>query len=290
MLKVCSRCDESKPATAEFFYKRNTGSLDGFTGQCKVCINNKNRKWYQDNRERGNELVRLWRASNHERTLKNEKAWREANPEKRRTAERKYKANHPERIAAGNKARREADLEAAHERERAHYARHKERYCARAREARGEKRLEYERKYREANRESMNEYQRRYRLENLGKAREAAREQARRRRQDVGYRVSICMSAGMRKSLKNGKDGYKWETLVGYSRKELLSHLESQFIKGMTWDNYGRHGWHIDHIVPISWFHFESYTDPEFKMCWALKNLQPLWEFDNLSKSNRVVE
>ena len=58
----------------------------------------------------------------------------------------------------------------------------------------------------------------------------------------------------------------------------------------MTWDNYGK--WHIDHIYPISLFDKEkikNYNSQEFKDCWTLKNLQPLWAFENISKGNRII-
>ena len=55
----------------------------------------------------------------------------------------------------------------------------------------------------------------------------------------------------------------------------------------MTWDNYGE--WHIDHIIPISYFDYSSYDDETFKICWDLNNLQPLWAKDNLIKSNKLI-
>jgi hypothetical protein len=69
---------------------------------------------------------------------------------------------------------------------------------------------------------------------------------------------------------------------LGYTLEELMKHLENQFVDGMSWDNYGE--WHVDHIRPMSSFEFESVDDPEFKVCWSLDNLQPLWGPDNLSK------
>jgi len=65
------------------------------------------------------------------------------------------------------------------------------------------------------------------------------------------------------------------------------NHLEKQFKDGMTWDNYG--DWHIDHIRPISSFNFKSYEDKEFKECWDLNNLQPLWAEENIRKHNRIL-
>ena len=53
----------------------------------------------------------------------------------------------------------------------------------------------------------------------------------------------------------------------------------------MNWDNYGE--WHIDHIKPISSFIFESSEDEEFKRCWSLDNLQPMWGIENIKKGNK---
>ena len=68
----------------------------------------------------------------------------------------------------------------------------------------------------------------------------------------------------------------------GFTPAQLMHHLESQFAEGMTWDNMSE--WHIDHIRPVSSFTFDSVDDPEFKACWALENLQPMWATDSLSK------
>ena len=43
--------------------------------------------------------------------------------------------------------------------------------------------------------------------------------------------------------------GYQEWDAVGCSARELRKHLESQFVRGMTWHNHGRL-WFIDHILP----------------------------------------
>jgi len=106
---------------------------------------------------------------------------------------------------------------------------------------------------------------------------------------DISHKLSCCISTGIYQSLNGAKNRKKWQTLVGYSLEELKSHLEFLFKPGMSWDNHGLKGWHIDHIKPKSHFHFKSYEDAGFKQCWSLDNLQPLWASDNLSKSNRFV-
>lgn len=93
------------------------------------------------------------------------------------------------------------------------------------------------------------------------------------------------MSAGVRYSLESGKQGSRWEALVGYSLSEIMDHLERQFLPGMTWDNRGR--WHIDHVIPLASFSFRTAADPEFRAAWALSNLRPLWGIDNNRKNAR---
>jgi hypothetical protein len=85
----------------------------------------------------------------------------------------------------------------------------------------------------------------------------------------------------------HGRKGYqKWETLVGYTTEQLKEHLEKQFTEGMTWDNYGE--WHVDHIIPRAAFNFEIPEDIDFKRCWSLKNLRPLWAIENISKGAKL--
>ena len=83
------------------------------------------------------------------------------------------------------------------------------------------------------------------------------------------------------------KEYRKKEEILGYTIEDLYRHLESQFTEenGYTWDNMDE--WHIDHIRPVSSFDFDSTDHPDFKKCWALNNLQPLWAFDNMSKGDK---
>ena len=97
-------------------------------------------------------------------------------------------------------------------------------------------------------------------------------------------RLAGCMRASIHRAREAVTPRKNWQQVLGYSIAELKSHLESLFEPGMSWDNYGRNGWHIDHVRPVSSFTFTSPDDPDFKVCWALSNLQPLWEHANCSK------
>ena len=78
------------------------------------------------------------------------------------------------------------------------------------------------------------------------------------------------------------------EELLGCSIEYLRHYLENQFTEGMTWENYGKNGWHIDHIIPLDYF---DITDSEQqKRAWHYTNLRPLWAIDNLRKNNKIEE
>lgn len=105
----------------------------------------------------------------------------------------------------------------------------------------------------------------------------------------ITFRLSHRMSTAIRLSLNGKKSRMHWEVLVGFTIDELIEHLEHQFTEGMTWNNYGKE-WHIDHIVPISSFNFTSFKDIDFKKCWSLPNLQPLYKLDNRKKGGTITE
>jgi len=56
----------------------------------------------------------------------------------------------------------------------------------------------------------------------------------------------------------------------------MLKNILKTFEPWMSWKNYGKDGWEIDHKIPISVFNFTKPEHRDFKRCWALKNLQPL--------------
>lgn len=91
----------------------------------------------------------------------------------------------------------------------------------------------------------------------------------------------------IRNALKANKTGRHWETLTGYTLEQLIKHLEKQFDKNMTWDNYGSY-WSVDHILPLSVHNFTEPENIDFKRAWALKNLRPLEKIANIKKSNKL--
>jgi hypothetical protein len=162
-----------------------------------------------------------------------------------------------------------------------------------------------DKKYREKNKEKLNEYHkewsklkrkelREYHSTWRGNNREHVNEKTRlwylnRRRTDPSFRLKCNTRTAVWTCLKE-RDVAKYRStfeLLGYSLKELMTHLEALFTEGMTWDNYGE--WHVDHKIPMNSFNFETTDDREFKLCWCLDNLQPLWGSDNLTKGTKLL-
>ena len=73
-------------------------------------------------------------------------------------------------------------------------------------------------------------------------------------------------------------------SFLGCSLDELRDHLERQFQDGMTWENWGRQGWHIDHIKPL--LHFDLEDEAQLRLACHYTNLQPLWWRDNIVKGH----
>lgn len=105
-----------------------------------------------------------------------------------------------------------------------------------------------------------------------------------RRSVDIQFKLTTGLRNRLGRALKsNFKSGSAVKDL-GCSIDELKNYLESQFETGMTWDNYGLHGWHIDHILALS--KFDLTNREEFLIAVHYTNLQPLWAKVNWSKGN----
>lgn len=145
---------------------------------------------------------------------------------------------------------------------------------------------ERSRKWKECHTESVREHQRKCHQERKVNGKHSLYEK-KRRKEDVRYRV-IRNIRGRFRSLLNQDYGVKDDCLFdicGCTRSFLLSYIESLWEDGMSWDNYGFYGWHIDHIKPCASF---DMADPsQQKQCFNYTNLQPLWMEENLRKGGR---
>ena len=112
------------------------------------------------------------------------------------------------------------------------------------------------------------------------------RYEASRKLHDINYRLLCNMRNRLRIALINMPKHSTTTKLIGCSIEYLKIYLESKFQHGMGWDNYGKYGWHVDHIIPCCNFDF-SIPENQYK-CFHYSNLQPLWAIDNIRKGSKL--
>lgn len=104
------------------------------------------------------------------------------------------------------------------------------------------------------------------------------------------YRISELLRSCLRRIVQNRftVKTSKVSKYLGCSIGEFLRYIESNFQDGMTWENHGYEGWHLDHKIPCS--KFDLTKEEEIKKCFHYTNIQPLWKNQNLEKGSRVLK
>lgn len=120
-------------------------------------------------------------------------------------------------------------------------------------------------KYNFRNKEIMSLYKKNYRKKNL---------------------ISSTLRSRMRLAMKNKQKNGSAVKDLGCTITEFKKYIESRFRKGMTWNNWSINGWHLDHIVPLSFFNLSDRK--QFLKACHYTNLQPLWSQENFLKSNKI--
>lgn len=108
------------------------------------------------------------------------------------------------------------------------------------------------------------------------------------RRTDPAFAIHMRVSSSVRNSLGRSRLETSWIKLLDFSAADLHAHLERHFTEGMTWECFMAGEIEIDHIIPVSFFRPKVVDSVEFRMCWSLKNLQPLWRLDNRQKRDTL--
>lgn len=188
------------------------------------------------------------------------KAWREANKGK---------------LSAEKRAWYEKNKEAHKARSNAYYATNKK-AMSKQRQA-----------YRDANKERQKVQGAAWYSKNKEKAAKYALASTRKNRASNPFFVlSETLRARAKSAFraKGVKKDTKTEVLLGGTLIDVKAHIQAKFSPGMTWDNRGRKGWSIDHIIPLA----SAENKEDLEMLCHYKNLQPLWAKDNLEKSSKM--
>ena len=144
-------------------------------------------------------------------------------------------------------------------------------------------------KYRRLNCKSVNKRAKLYRDRTIEKQKIYRKRGNDKRLSTIEGRINNRMHVGIYQSLKGNKGNFAWLSMVPYSLDDLISRLNSTMPKNYSWDCYfGKNKIHIDHIIPVASFKFNSQKDKGFQECWALNNLQLLPAIENISKGAKM--
>lgn len=246
---TCRKCKKSGPYE-EFIKDKYTKS--GFKNLCKCC---------------GNEINKIYRQKNPEKTKQNTYKWRESNTEywlnylkyRRETLDKPFQ-------------RKERKEKRTREEARAHAKQRKSLY--------DQRRLEEQALYREKNRERLRQNSRNFR----SRKKESG---------DVEYKILCALRSRLGNALarykRNKTENDDTRKLLGCSITFFINWLEKNFENGMTWDNYG-YGpdkWHIDHNIPC--ISFDLTKQEERDRCFHWSNLFPMWGSMNLRKHDKIL-
>ena len=191
------------------------------------------------------------------------KGYYEENKESILVRSKNYRENNKEKILAQKKAYRDRHKNTIRAQQRVHYKKNKTKVC--------ERNL----RWRKANKDKVRIYINKYRKK--------------RYHNDPLFRLETILRTRLKTFLKqnNCRKGGRSFEIFGATPEQIKSHIESKFKDDMTWENHGE--WHIDHIIPLDYYakNFDLNNLEVQKKAFNYKNLQPLWAFENLSKSNK---
>lgn len=259
--KTCTSCNKKKDIND--FYK-NIHTKNGLVSCCKLCLNIKNKKYREANKKKIKERRAKYYKKNKDRLKKCSKIYKDKNKDK--TIE--YLKKNEERIK---------------ERRVKYYKKNKEKIkkCSKNYSKQNEEKIK---KYYKKNKDKTKEYLKK----NKDKiSKRYAKYKKNRKISDPLFKFTDILRSRTYKAfkIKNWKKTSKTSEMLGCNPETAFSHIESQFIEGMSWENHGLYGWHIDHIVPLS----SAKNEEELMKLCHYTNLQPLWAKDNLRKGDKIL-
>lgn len=279
--KRCTTCGEDKSLDEYGARKRKNGE-PGLYAQCKACINASNKSWRDANPERFKATVKA--NYNPEKAYARVKEWRgrPGNRERKNSGERSRRKK-PETVAKNAEYNRQWKSN-PETRDKINERRRQRR---RSDPVLRDKMLEAQREY-YSRPEIIEKTRAKRKLANGDPVRREKFNARRRERYatDPDFLCSVkCRAMVVRVAQKaSAQKDRSTHDILGYSAHDLRLRMECQFLPGMSWQNYGFHGWHIDHKKPIAAFLSQGITD--LRTINSLCNLQPMWAVDNQKKSS----
>lgn len=244
-VKTCTKCGECKPFA---MFSKRSKSRDGLDQYCKSC------------KSAARKL--LWKSDEGYRL----------------------------RSLEASRARREGEGRAEHLKAlRDYYAENRDVLLAKARERYAQKKeeiLAQNKRYYESNKGKILEWHSLHRKANRDVCNARSTAWIKRTANiDPLFRLKLNVRALI--GVKIRQMGYTKRSsttqILGCDWEFFKSHIERQFLRGMTWDN--RSDWHLDHIRPMS----EASSEEEVLALNHFTNLRPIWAKDNLRKGSQIT-
>lgn len=120
--------------------------------------------------------------------------------------------------------------------------------------------------------------EKKYRLNNPEKMKEKSKKNH--VRKNISSRIRTAL---IRQNTRKTSSTIKY---IGCKISFFKNWIQYQFQENMSCDNYGQ--WHLDHVKPCASFDLKN--ENHVLECFNWKNYQPLWEKDNLLKSDKIDE
>jgi flagellar biosynthesis GTPase FlhF len=262
-MKFCKRCCFEKSIS---FFSKKKSSKDGLNPWCKDCNKDYSKKYYIANKESIDEKNNKYYIDNIDKVKDYSKNYKKKNRQYYQEYSALYYKNNKEDLLKYKKKWYLNNREYTIEKGRIYKSENREWYS------------KYLRNWRMINNKYHKEYLKIWHNENPEKRKEYWEKLRNNRPHIIAWRNTLRLSLNR---MGKKKEESTIESL-GYSSKDIKSHMESLFKEGMSWENWG--DWHIDHIFPVSKFD----TGTPISVVNSLDNLQPLWAKDNLSKNNKI--
>jgi len=258
--KKCSKCEVIKNFNE---FSKSKKMKCRLKSACKECNNEKNKKHYQNNKEK----IKITKAEYFKK-----------NNKKINKQHKKYYENNKGEILIRNKKNYQKNKEKFLKVHKIYYKKNKKEIRKNVkiwRENNKEIIAINGKEYREKNKEKIKKYNQQPRVKE---------KRNRRQRERINNNPHLKIKENLRgriwKALKRGDKSASTIDLLGCSIEFFMNYIESLLTEGMSWENYGE--WHIDHIKPCALFNLSKPS--EQRKCFHYSNLQPLWAFENISK------
>lgn len=261
--QVCKICENNKELTIENFYSVKRAKPNGsiflyWYKNCRMCQSAHNKRYKKDNKENIDKNVKIYKENHIEEILEYQKEYGAKYRIENKNYIQEYKHNYDIENKDKNKFYRDNNKDKIQE-----------------------NLLQ--------NKHKRNKRQRKYQKNRLAS--------------DPSFKMRTYMSSHIFAALKSNGGSKQDQSIMDYlpyTIEQLKAHLEAQFEPWMTWKNHGKYNrkiwidldpstwtWHLDHIIPHSFFPYTDMDSDLFRDCWALSNIRPYSAKQNIIDGNR---